>query len=156
MSTPPDFSELQETPSAVSPSNPDRLPTWEIVALGIGDLIALILFVIVGRESHQMDAAGFVGTINAAMPFVTAWLMTAAVLGAFSGKALYPLLRVIGRTLLAGIVAGPIGVLLRAVLLGRMPTPMFFVVATGFTSLMLLAWRIVWSRVRRLWWPELP
>jgi hypothetical protein len=156
MSTPPDVSDLQETPPAVAPSNPDRLPTWEIIALAVGDLIALILFVIVGRESHQMEAAGFVGTINAAMPFVTAWLITAAVLGAFSGKAMYPLLRVIGRTLLAGIVAGPIGVLLRAALLGRMPAPMFFLVATGFTALMLLGWRMVWSRVRRLWWPELP
>jgi len=24
------------------------------------------------------------------------------------------------------------------------------------TAALLLVWRVVWSRIRRLWWPELP
>jgi hypothetical protein len=32
----------------------------------------------------------------------------------------------------------------------------FMAVATVFSTLALLVWRVIWSRVRRWWWPELP
>jgi len=150
------------------PHSPEWLPTWEIFVVGLGDVIVLILFAAIGRAQHQVTSSSgpVVGTINTAFPFIIAWLVLAAALGGFSGKAFYPLSRVALRTLRASVLAGPLGVLLRAAVEAA-PTqfyafrwdtiqPSFILVATVSISVMLLVWRVAWSRARRLWWPELP
>jgi hypothetical protein len=135
-----------------------------MVAVGLGDTAMLILFATLGRSSHQSvsEQSPVVGTINTAIPFIIAWLVVGAISGAFTGKAMFPLFRVVWRTLLASVIAGPLGVLLWSVLRAGPELQNFtmswdFVgVATGVTSGLLLVWRVVWSRIRRLWWPELP
>jgi Ca2+/H+ antiporter len=162
----PEEPEVPQEPR--KPHPPEWLPTWEIFAVGLGDVIVLILFAIIGRASHDVasTAGPVLGTLNTAFPFIVAWLVLAAVLGGFSGKAFYPIGRVIGRTLLASILAAPLGVLLRAAIQAAPRQfyafrwdsiqPSFILVATLSTSVMLLVWRVAWSRIRRLWWPELP
>lgn len=137
-------------------SQPDWLPRWELIALFVGDLLVLTLFAAVGRASHSIETSGIRAVVNTAVPFMIAWLLVGLVLGMYSGKALYPLGRVIWKTLLAGLIAGPLGVALRALWQSRPIIWTFVLVATGTTTLMLLIWRAVWSRLRRLWWPELP
>src|SRR5712691_906623 len=97
------------------PRGPNWLPTWEIIALGLGDVAMLLIFAATGRASHDApsDVGLVVDTINTAMPFIVGWLVVAAVAGAFSGKALYPLTRVLWKTALAAVIAAPVGVLLR-------------------------------------------
>ncbi len=151
-------------PRERKPRGPDWLPTWEMIALGLGDTAMLIIFAIIGRSSHQSAPVEgpVIDTINTAMPFVVAWLVVGAIAGAFTGKALYPVTRVLWKTALAAIIAAPLGVALRSALAGGPELRLFamewsFVgVATGFTTALLVAWRVIWSRVRRLWWPELP
>ena len=147
------------------PRSPDWLPTWELIALALGDLIVFVAFAAIGRARHNLTApeGDILATINTAMPFTVAWLVVGAATGAFHGKALYPLTRVLWRTFRAAVIAGPLGVVLRAALLAGpelrrfpiIPTS-FLLVATGVTTLLLILWRVLWSRVRRLWWPELP
>lgn len=146
---------LTEQPEEAARSDPDWLPYWEIIALALGDVIVLLLFAAIGRTSHAREG-GFVGVVNTGMPFVTAWLVVALIGGAYSGKALYPLKRVILRTLLSALISGPLGVGLWAVFNGKLPNWTFFVVATGSITVMMLIWRVGWSRLRHLWWPELP
>jgi len=135
-----------------------------MVAVGLGDTAMLILFAALGRDSHQsVSAQGpVIGTINTAVPFVVSWLVVGAISGAFTGKAMFPIGRVIWRTLLAAILAAPLGVVLRSALRAGPELQFFEIqwsfmgVATGVTAGLLLAWRLFWSRLRRLWWPELP
>jgi hypothetical protein len=169
MANSPEKSEEFEFPvRPPKPQSPEWLPTWEIFAVGIGDAVVLIIFAIIGRGQHNVEtsAGPVVGTINTAFPFIVAWLVLAAVLGAFSGKAFYPVPRVIWRTLRASMLAGPLGVLLRAAVQAAPREfysfrwdsiePTFVLVATVSISVMLVVWRVGWSRLRRLWWPELP
>jgi DUF3054 family protein len=152
----------QESPK---PHPAEWLPTWEIIAVGLGDMIVLTLFAIIGRSNHgiQPSTNPVLSVLNTAFPFYVGWLSISAVLGAFSGKAMFPVSRVLIRTVRAALVAGPISVLLfyalRAVGRGFLFFSVqwsFMLVATVTTTVMLTIWRVAWSRFRRLWWPELP
>ncbi len=154
-----DLPSSSNTPTEpFTPRDPRWLPTWELAALALGDLIALIIFAAVGRASHDLVATQGVlrATLNTAAPFMLAWLLVGMVLGMYHGTALYPLKRVLWRTALAGVIAGPLGVAIRALWLRRPIIWVFMLVATATSTLALLVWRVGWSRLRRLWWPELP
>jgi hypothetical protein len=149
-----------ELPASDEPTTPPRaltwLPMWELVALFIGDFITLILFGVWGQISHGMmhnATSPIRGVINDAAPFMLAWLIVAVVTGTYQAKALYPL---IWKTLLAGVIAGPLGGLMWALSRGHWPAPIFYAITTAITTAMLLVWRVFWSRLRRQWWPELP
>ncbi len=139
-------------------SNPDRLPRWELAALVLGDLLTLVVFAAVGGSFHgTLGAEGpFLRIMNTALPFMLAWLLVGMIVGLYQGTALYPVGRVAGRTLVAGFLAGPLGAAFRAVWLERPVSWPFMWVATGFSAVGLVIWRLAWSRLRRLWWPELP
>ena len=146
---PPAAPAFEPPPSA----NPDSLPRWELIALVVGDMLVLVLFVLLGRASHSVQAGQ--GTLmafaNTAAPFMLAWVLVGAVVGIYSGRALYPLGRVVGRTALAVVFAAPLGVAMRALWLTRAVAPTFVLVATLTTLVMMLIWRVGWSRLRRLW-----
>jgi hypothetical protein len=139
-------------------ADPDWLPRWEIVFLGSVDVLLMILFVALGRESHNLTGADrpFIALMNSAIPFGIAWVLAGTGAGNYRGTALYPLRRVILRTLLTGLFAGPLGVGIRAAYLVRPVDLTFLLAATGVSTGMMLVWRIAWSRLRRLWWDELP
>jgi hypothetical protein len=149
---PESTSELQ-----AAPAGPEWLPRWELAALALGDFLALILFATIGRSSHGMTGpTPLLSVLNTAVPFMVAWLVVGMALGMYRGVALYPLGRVIWRTLLAGLIAGLLGVVLRAIWLGHSVATTFLLAGTTFSTLFLLIWRVAWSRLRRSWWPELP
>src|SRR5437773_8139267 len=119
---PPPAVEDQSAPLADAPASTDApttppraltwLPAWELVALFIGDFITLMLFGVWGQISHGMmhnDSSALRGVINDAAPFMLAWLIIAVVTGTYQAKALYPLTRTIWKTVLAGVIAGPLG-----------------------------------------------
>ena len=141
-----------------TPRGPDWLPTWELVALALGDFLVLVIFAVVGRGSHSLSTGPgrIVAVLNTAAPFMLAWLLVGAAVGTYRGKALYPPARVLARTLLAALIAGPLGVVFRALWLGRPVMVNFVLVATAVCGALLVVWRFAWSRIRRLWWPELP
>ena len=138
-------------------TDPNWLPRWEIIFLATIDILICIIFVVIGRASHELRATqGPVrAVINSAMPFAIGWIIAGAGTGYYRGSSLFPLPRVIFRVLITGILGGPIGIALRAVFLGRPIIWSFFFVGSGILTGMMLLWRVVWSRVRLLWWPEL-
>ncbi len=147
--------QQDERPAA----SPERLPRWELVALFVGDLIVFLIFAALGRSSHGLDAGSGLslrGVLNTAIPFMTAWLLVGILAGTYRGIAFYPLLRVVGLTLLASLLTAPLGAFLRATWLGRPVIWTFVLVSAAMITLMMLIWRVGWSRLRRLWWTELP
>lgn len=141
-----------------SRADPDCLPGWELITLVLGDLITWIAFAVAGRASHERLAAPepIRAMLNTAAPFMLAWLIVGMAAGTYRGTTLYPLRHVLWRTALAGVIAGPLGVIFRALALRRSVVLSFLLVATGTSTMMLVIWRAGWSRLRRLWWPELP
>jgi hypothetical protein len=141
----------------VEPVDPNRLPTWELIALALGDFVTLLIFAAIGRASHDMpDAGRLLALFDTAVPFMLAFLVVGMLTGLYRGKALFPVGRVIWRTGLFALSAGPLGVALRAAWLGHSIVPTFLLVGTVSSAVMLILWRVGWSRLRRLWWPELP
>jgi hypothetical protein len=150
-------------PQNTTPEIPSRalewLPAWELIALFLGDFITLILFGLWGQASHDLlstSGSPLRAAVNTATPFMIAWLIVGFVIGTYKATALYPLPRAIWKTALAGLLAGPLGGVFWALLRNHWPVPIFYVVTTATSAAVLMVWRVLWSRLRRLWWPELP
>ncbi|MBI4675179.1 MAG: DUF3054 domain-containing protein [Chloroflexi bacterium] len=115
--------------------------------LAAGDIIALLLFVLAGQIDHQTVSADMPlgGVILAGLPFVMAWLVPAFLLGAFREDVANPRV-MFTRSLIAWFIALPLGIVLRALVLGREVIPVsFMLVAFGFGALFLLGWRMVFA-----------
>jgi hypothetical protein len=155
------MSDSQNTNDSLSalPRSATRIPPWELFALFLGDTITLVVFGIWGQSAHNLltsTQSPARAVANTAAPFMLAWLIIGMFVGTYRATALYPLSRVVWKTALAGLIAGPLGGIFWALARGRWPDPIFYVVTTGITTLLLVIWRVLWSRLRRAWWPELP
>lgn len=134
-----------------------RLPRWEIIALVLGDILAVLIFVIIGRLSHRMVSAegNLLAIINTGIPFAIAWVLVGIATGQYRPAALHPVMNIILRTLLTGVLASPLGGFLRSVWLGEALILSFLLVATSFSTLTVGIYRLLWARLRKLWWHEL-
>jgi hypothetical protein len=147
----------EETTGQVRLTGQGWLPRWEVIALAAGDSIAVLVFAVIGRASHDLLATDgpILATLNTAVPFAAAWIVVGLITGFYNGRALFPAGRVVWQTLLTGLFAGPLGVVLRAAWLKRPVIWVFLLVATAASTMVVLVWRLGWSFIRRLWWPEL-
>ncbi len=125
-----------------------RRKTFFILA---GDCAGLILFAFSGQRTHQtLDATRpLLGVLATAAPFIGVWLLTALVLKTWRLQAGWR--QTMGQLLLAWLVAAPLALVLRALLLQHPNLPVPFVLATlGFGLLILGSWRtliwLVWGR----------
>ncbi|MER2599371.1 MAG: DUF3054 family protein [Caldilineales bacterium] len=120
-----------------------------LLILLLGDLLALLIFVFIGQADHQTlnTANPLVGAMPNFLPLAAAWLLLAALLGAFAGPT--SLRGFMARSALAWLLAAPLGLLLRMVWLQRGGIPWAFLVVTlSAGGLLLLGWRLIaW----RLW-----
>lgn len=115
--------------------------------LVIGDLLALLAFVLVGQADHQtVDAANpLLGALPNVISLAIPWLILAVVLRAYPRGATAPTLPgFLGRAALAWIIAAPIGLVIRMFYLGRggIPIP-FLLVTLAAGGLFLLGWRLI-------------
>lgn len=116
-------------------------------ALLAGDVVALLVFAAVGRRSHG-EAAGLAAALEVARtaaPFILGWLATAPWLGAYSPRATATPARMLQVTALAWPAALLVGALLRALLIGRLSPPSFYVVTFLAALLLLGGWRLAFS-----------
>jgi hypothetical protein len=115
-----------------------------MLVLLLGDLVALALFAILGRNTHD-EAIGF-GAVRAvagtAAPFLVGWLVGSLLLGALRAVTTATLLMML-RVVLASWIAGyPLAMLVRGLALGRTSPLSFYIVAFIVPLLLLLAWRL--------------
>ncbi|MCP4427682.1 MAG: DUF3054 domain-containing protein [Chloroflexi bacterium] len=112
----------------------------------IGDLVALLLFVYVGQRDHGTvnDARPLLGTLLSSWEFALMWIVVGWPLGAFPPAEEWTTRILLTRPILAWLVAAPLGLLLRALVLERLVIQTLFFAATlGFGLIFLFAWRLL-------------
>lgn len=149
----------QTTPHPATPA-PSTAPTrtrQTHLLLIAGDLISFTIFAIIGRRSHSepADVLAWYEVLKTAAPFMAGWFLVAPWLGAFRAAdylrgATHGIGTVARRTALAWLVAAPLALLLRALLLQR-GIPWTFALITFTTNLIFLTgWRslfaLLWRR----------
>jgi hypothetical protein len=121
--------------------------------LVLGDVVIFMFFAFTGRETHAPgDANLIVNALPTLLTFLSVWFVIAAVGRVYrSGVMTNPKAAVL-RTLIAWIVAAPIAIVIRAMLLSRTAIPWQFVAVTmGLVGSLLLLWHggMAWFWQRR-------
>ena len=82
--------------------------------------------------------------LGTAAPFLAAWFVVAAALGVYRpAEQPLPLPALLRRGALAWILACPLGLLIRALVLRRPIPPTFAIITFTFNLVLLLGWRVV-------------
>ena len=106
------------------------------VALAV-DVLLVIVFVAIGRRSHEEAGNVVVGTLDVAAPFVIALAVSWVLARAWTDPKSVRTGTVVWGTTVA------LGMLLRKFAFGRGTAPAFVIVATITLCLFLLGWRAI-------------
>ncbi|GEM_PF-2816021 len=100
----------------------------------IGDIVIFMFFAFTGRETHAPgDANLIVNVLPTLLTFLIVCFAIALAGGVYRSDAITHPRSVIRRTLIAWIIAAPIAILIRAIILSRPAIPWQFVAVTlGF------------------------
>lgn len=103
------------------------------------DGVFIVLFVILGRKSHHEDGSFLAGTVRVAAPF-----LVGAAVGWVASKGLKrPLDPTTGVQVWLSTVV--VGMVLRRFVFHKGTALPFIIVATLFTLMFLVGWRIIWN-----------
>ncbi len=108
-----------------------------------GDLAMLLLFVYIGQRDHELIDANspVLGLLLPTAIFAIPWIASGVLLGSYDTDR--SIKHFMARALNTWLVAAPLAVWLRALVLGRAIIPTSFMTAAlGFGGLMLLGWRL--------------
>lgn len=122
-----------------------RHAPWLLI---VGDALAILLFAVLGHQSHDLTTAGVSGllaSVKVAAPFLVGWLAVAPWLGAFRPLAWSGPRSAALTVLKAFVPAFLAGVLLRALFLGRFSPATFYLVTAAVILALLLGWRLIYS-----------
>lgn len=117
------------------------------LALLIGDVLAFLIFVILGRASHGFSGDWLINVARIVTPFLIGWFVAAFPLGVYRADLLHQPGTAMFRTVLAWLVGNGIAFALRAYLFQNNVTIPFALTSIAFTGLFLLGWHAVY-----LWW----
>ena len=111
------------------------------------DVLIFLFFAIQGRAMHEMSLGELpVVTALAIMaPFAAPLFAVATLLGVYRTRTLAHPKHVLWTTALAWLLAGPIGLVLRAALLQRAVVLPFAAAALGIIGALLIAWHSLFS-----------
>ncbi|MBX7237333.1 MAG: DUF3054 domain-containing protein [Caldilineales bacterium] len=113
--------------------------------LPLGDALTILLFAVLGRQSHNEAASNIAAAFKVAAPFIIGWLFIAPWLGALRPPAWASLRSAAAVVLKAFVPAYVAGSLLRALSLGRFSPPAFYLVTAAVILALLLGWRWVYT-----------
>jgi len=110
----------------------------------LGDILAIAIITIIGFATHgETELSLLPRMLTTFVPLVIAWFLVAPWLGLFA-----PMItdnpKMLWRTPLALVFAGPLAALLRALLLNSVVIPIFGVVLSGSAALGMLVWRLLY------------
>jgi len=119
------------------------------VVLYLGDLFSILLFAIIGRQSHDMSTgvAAFATVFTTASPFIISWFLVAPWLGAFQPEAWQSAKNAILVVLKAIVPTLIVSFLVRALFEGSSSPIIFYFVAGSFILLILVIWRLIYTLV---------
>ena len=121
-------------------------------SLIVGDLLVILSFVWIGRGSHSLSTADAMAGLSTAAPFVVSWFVIVPWFGLYRSEINQSWRRLAPRLLLAWfVVAGPIALILRTLMLGRSVPgdiiPSFAIVSLSYIGFLALIWRLGY-----MWW----
>lgn len=127
-------------------------PSKHLAILIGGDLLVILSFIWAGRTSHGFSLANILAqTLSSALPFIIGWFVIMPWLGLFRDDVSRNRRKLVPRLLLGWVIAGPLALILRALLLGRpIPAgiiPTFAMISLTYIGLVTLVWRLVY-----IWW----
>ena len=112
-----------------------------VVTAAVADVVAVVVFVALGRRSHDEGGNVVVGTAKVAAPFLIAlaagWLAARA----------WQRPRAIVTGLVIWVITVALGMVLRRFVFDRGTATSFVIVATIVTGVFLLGWRVVIGRL---------
>jgi len=125
--------------------------THQTILIG-GDLLVILSFVWIGRESHHLSVTDVAAGLSTALPFILSWFVIIPWFGLYRPEISQSWRKLVPRLLLSWLIlAGPIALILRALMLGRpIPAgiiPTFAIVSLGYIGLVALVWRLAY-----IWW----
>jgi len=119
----------------------------------VGDVVIFMFFAFTGRETHAPgDANLIVNALPTLLTFLLVWFVIAATGRVYRSDVLINPRSALLHTLFAWIVAAPIAIVIRAVLLNRTAIPWQFVAVTmSLVGSLLLLWHggAAWYVARR-------
>ncbi len=99
--------------------------------LAVGDVVIFMFFAFTGRETHAPgDANLIVNALPTLLPFLIVWFAIATLGRVYRSDVITNPRSALLRTLIAWIIAAPIAIVIRAILLSRTAIPWQFVVVT--------------------------
>lgn len=118
-------------------------------ALVIGDVVAVLAFLLGGQTQHSTVNAGnpLLGLLVLGAYYVPVWLLVAWLLDAYPPAAL-PLRDFLGRSLNAWLVAAPLATIVRSFGVGTAVIPVpFLLVTLGVGGAIVIGWRLLYGAV---------
>ena len=115
----------------------DRLSPW--IAFG-ADLLVLVVFVLVGRRSHD-EGSGVEGFLRVWWPFAVGLMVATIASGTWRAPLEWR------RAIVTWLVTVALGMTLRIAVQGRDFKPTFVIVTTVFVGAGMLGWRAVVRRI---------
>jgi hypothetical protein len=113
-----------------------------------GDLVAIAIVTVIGFFTHgETGTALLPRMLTTFIPLSIGWFLIAPFLGLYTPE-MTTNMRQQWRALLAMAFAGPLAVLLRALLLNTVVIPIFAVVLSASAGLVMLVWRLLWLWLR--------
>ena len=124
----------------------------QLILIG-GDIVIFMFFAFTGRETHAPgDANLIVNALPTLLTFLIVWLAIAALGRVYRSSVSTNPRSAVPRTLIAWLIAAPIAIVIRAILLSRTAIPAIFVLVTmGLVGTLLLLWHggVAWVLARR-------
>ena len=123
-----------------------------IIWLGLGDILALLIFVWIGRRNHALSVIDGFAILQTVAPFVLSWFLVTPWFGLFQTTVSLSWRKLLPRLLLAWVfIGGPLGLVLRNIFLDRPPVsgiiPSFALITLSITTIFLIGWRLGY-----IWW----
>lgn len=138
--------------SALSGLTP-RLDRDAVRTFLVGDVVAILAFVVLGELRHGVDPVTMPGRFaGTAVPFLVGWAVVGALLGAYAASVRRGAGRLAAVTAVAWTGAAAVAQALRATaVFPGDADPVFYLVTVGFGGAILVAWRLgrvlLWPRV---------
>jgi hypothetical protein len=119
------------------------------ITLVVGDIIAFLVFAAIGRNSHNefAGAAELLAIVKTASPFIMGWFVVAIFVGTYRPDVVNKLKPMLMYSVLGWLIAWPIGLALRALMLWKGIPLSFALVTLGSMMLIMLIWRTLFATV---------
>lgn len=120
-------------------------PRSSITLLLLGDVLALVTFILVGLANHKLTNNLLADLVRIGAPFLAGWFISASLLRAYSPALLGRPGAFFLRSALAWVVGMSLGLLLRNTVFGDDFSRVFSIITFVFTGVFLLSWRALFA-----------